>query len=107
MRVCRSALALCLMAVVSTAYAADDRIARWTDASGITHFGDPGSAPVGAAEVAVAPTNGMDVPQGAPESRSSNGPVWTVIDQAPKSNKVGWRAKGQRTNSGPISPSQR
>lgn len=107
MRVCRFALALCLIAVTGTVQASDDKIARWKDANGVTQFGDASSAPAGASEVRVEPANSMDVPQGAPDSRSSSGPVWTVIDQAPKNNRVGWRSKGQRTASGPISPSQR
>ena len=108
MSILRSAFATCLLAVLS-AYvnAADDRIATWTDAEGVTHFGDPGTAPVDASEVLVAPTNGMDAPAQTVQSRSSNGPVWTVIDQPEKNNRIGWRAKGQRPASGHVSPSQR
>ncbi len=106
MRVCRVALTLCLMAVLGAAHANDDRIARWVDADGVTHFGDASIAPVEATEVQVVATNGMDNP-GDVDLGSSRGPVWTVIDPAPKQNKKGWRSKGEKPKSGPISPSQR
>jgi hypothetical protein len=106
MRVCRSALALCLMAGLGTAQAADDKIARWTDEDGITHFSDVQFAPASAARVDVTPTNGMTAPTDVPTS-TSTGPVWTVIDQAPRQNKVGWRSKSQGPRSGHISPSRR
>jgi len=97
MRICRSALALSLIAVIGTAQAGDDRIARWTDADGITHFGDARFAPATATAVEIAPTNGMTVPTNAPAS-SSKGPAWTVISRAPKQNPIGWRATRKRTN---------
>ena len=107
MSLLRSALALCLLVVLGTAaQATEDRIATWTDAQGVTHFGDPGAAPAGAAEVVVAPTNAMDVPAPTAPTKT-RGPVWTVIDQPAKNNRVGWRAKGQHLTSGPISRPQR
>lgn len=108
MRVCRAALALCLMAALGTAQAADDRIARWTAADGITHFGDAQFAPATATEVNLTPTNGMSAPIGAPTgSRHNNGPSWTVIDLAPKQNRIGWRLKSQGPRSGPVSAPRR
>ena len=107
MRGTGQALALCLMAVVGTAHAANnDQVVSWVDSDGVTHFGDPSFAPSGATEVAVAPANGMDVPTVVP-GNNSRGAVWTVIEQAPKQNKVGWRSKGQRPPNGHIRPSQR
>lgn len=107
MRVCRYALTLCLMAVLGSAHASDDGIARWVDNEGVTHFGDARIAPAQAIEVEVAATNGMDAPANVSAGRRSQGPVWTVIDQAPKQNKVDWRSKGQGPENGHISPSQR
>ena len=106
MRVCRVALSLCLMAVIGAAHANDNEVARWVDDQGITHFGDAHLAPAEATQVEIASTNGMERPGDVPQA-SSRGPVWTVIDQAPKQNKVGWRAKGQTPRSGHIRPSQR
>ncbi len=111
MRVCRSALALCLMAGLGAAHAADNKagntVATWTDADGTTHYGDAQFAPATATEVIVAPANAMEAPTSAPSSRRSGGPVWTVIDQPPKQNKVGWRSKSEGPKNGPISPSHR
>ena len=106
MRVSSKTLALCLMAVVGNAHAAEAKIAKWTDADGTTHFGDAQFAPPTATEVKVTEANGMTAPEEVP-TRSSQGPVWTVIDQAPKQNKIGWRSKGAGPQSGPVSPSQR
>jgi hypothetical protein len=94
------------MAVLGTAHAAEDKIATWTDADGTTHFGDAQFAPPTATAVEVTPVNGMTAPEEV-SNRSSQGPVWTVIDQAPKQNKVGWRSKGAGPQSGHVSRSQR
>jgi hypothetical protein len=107
MKLCRVALTLCLMAALGAAHANANNITRWVDDQGVTHFGDASLAPAEATEVQVAATNGMDKPSGIASSSRHNGPVWTVIDQAPKQNKRGWRAKGVGPRSGPISPSQR
>ena len=107
MRVCRAALTLCLMAVLGTAQASEVRIAKWTDSNGVTHFGDAQFAPATAKEVDVPPANGMNAPATMPNRQRASGPVWTVIDQAPKQNKVGWRSKGQAPQSGPVTPTHR
>jgi hypothetical protein len=107
MKVCKVALTLCLMAVIGAAHANDNNIVRWVDDQGVTHFGDARIGPAEATEVQVAATNGMDKPSGVASSSKRNGPVWTVIDQAPKQNKNGWRSKGAGPRSGPIAPSQR
>ena len=107
MRVCTTALALCLTAVLGSAHAAENKVVMWTDAAGVTHFGDAQFAPAKATEVDVAPANGMTAPDNTPTSGHSSGPVWTVIDQAPKQNRIGWRAKSEGPKNGPISPSHR
>lgn len=107
MRVCKSALALCLTAVLGSAHAADQKVAKWVDSNGVTHFGDVQFAPATAVQLDLAPTNGMSVPANVPASGYRSGPVWTVIDQAPKQNRIGWRSSGQAPKSGPISPSHR
>ena len=107
MRVCTLALTLCLTAVLGAAHANDETIARWVDDQGVTHFGDASIAPAEAIEVQVAATNGMDTPSDVALSNRSSGPVWTLIDQAPKQNKIGWRSKGTGPQRGHISPSQR
>ena len=102
----RHALTFCLMAatgVVSANASADETVARWVDEDGVTHFGSPQFAPSTATSVRVAPTNGMDAPENTATVQSSaSRPVWTVIGQAEKQNRIGWRAKGQKPQSGPV-----
>ncbi len=107
MRVGSIVLTLSLMAAMGSAQADDVKIATWTDANGVVHFGDTRFAPASAVEVEVAPANGMTVPAVASTGSTARGPVWTVIDQAPKQNKHGWRSKGDGPKYGHISPSQR
>ena len=104
-----AAPALCLTAALtfSTPLAADDTIARWVDADGVTHFGNLQFAPQHATRISMAPVNGMDVPEQVPDTSSAGGPVWTVIDRQPPQNRIGWRSKSQGPASGHISPSQR
>jgi hypothetical protein len=103
MRVCRVAFTLCLMAVLGAAHANNHEVVRWVDDRGTTHFGDAHLAPAEATEVEIASANGMETPKDVPSGSRSRGPVWTVIDQAPRQNKVGWRSKGYT----PRNPSQR
>ena len=106
-RAAASALCLTAMLAVSAPLAADETIARWVDDEGTTHFGNLQFAPSNATLVSTAPANGMDVPAQTPGSSAARGPVWTVIDRAPRQNRIGWRSKGDGPNSGLISPSQR
>ncbi len=100
---------LCFAAAlaVSTPLAADESIARWVDADGVTQFGNVQFAPDDATRLSMAPTNGMDVPEALPRSSSARGPVWTVINRQPRQNRVGWRSKGEGPKYGHVSPSQR
>ena len=42
-------------------------VARWVDANGVTHFGDPQFASATATMIEIGPTNGMDVPSAVPQ----------------------------------------
>lgn len=72
-------------------------IARWVDADGITHFGNPQFAPPQAYEaVYVEPTNGMTAPQ-APVTRiTSTGPAVVTLERPRMRNKAGFRGYSNR-----------
>lgn len=79
----------------SDAFANSHEIARWTDADGRVHFGNPQFAPPGdAEEVSVQNANGMVVPPAYQSERSSARVAY--IKKAPKKNKRGWRGYNKR-----------
>ena len=101
-RGCRGSLLL-LMLGISLSALADERIVRWVDADGITHFSDGQFAPAGAARVEIKPTNQMDAPVYTSHSRSQpkgRGPSVSVISLAPKQNVKGWRPRRESLYTG-------
>lgn len=92
---------LALTILLSAPVASAETIARWVDAQGITHFGDPQFAPADAGRVEVAPTNGMAVPERVP-GRSASGPRWSLISRAPRKlapmERVSARSGERRNN---------
>ena len=94
---------LILTAVAATGAMAEESIASWVDDQGVTHFGNRQFAPDNAKMLEVADTNRMDIPKNVPAD-TSNGPTWSVIEQAPKQNKKGWRSKGDGPRYGPVTP---
>ncbi len=67
-------------------------IARWVDADGVTHFGNPQFAPHDAEPVAVEPANGMAVPAAVPAASSgSRGPAVVVLEKKANRQTIGWR----------------
>jgi hypothetical protein len=87
---------------------ADDAVARWIDADGVTHFSDRQFAPAHADVQRIESANGMTTPLGNDTGvRRADGPVWTLISLPPKHNPNGWRSKGEGPRSGPISQSGR
>ncbi len=93
----RSTLALFLLLALQPVSA--ESIARWVDADGVTHFGNPQFAPAGAKMVEVAPTNGMAVPENVP-SRQASTTRWSLITRAPRKltplERVGNRNRNRR-----------
>lgn len=100
----KGALTFILVAAFSfgSNFASAEEIASWTDAQGVTHFGNTQFAPASARTLNVKSANRMDVPASVPSSSGSGQTNWVVIDQAPKQNKKGWRAKGDGPRNGPI-----
>lgn len=95
-------LILTASAVTTAAGAmADQSVASWVDDQGVTHFGNVQFAPDNAKLLQVADANRMDVPKNVPTD-SATGPTWSVIEQAPKQNRKGWRAKGEGPQNGPV-----
>ena len=70
-------------------------VARWVDAEGVTHFGDPQFASATATMIEIGPTNGMDVPSAVPQL-SYGRPRFYRINKAPKVNKGGFRGHRRR-----------
>lgn len=74
----------------ATAHAGE--IARWVDADGVTHFGNPQFAPHNAEPVTVDPANGMAVPTAAPASSDGGrGPAVVVLEKKANRQTIGWR----------------
>ncbi|MEM7078881.1 MAG: hypothetical protein AAF513_09655 [Pseudomonadota bacterium] len=79
-----------------------DTVARWVDAEGRVHFGNPQFAPAGGGEtLEVAPTNGMAVPKVPRSSGGDNARGLMIsIPKAGKKNPRGWRGHSGRNAGG-------
>lgn len=79
-----------------SALAQGAEVARWTDAEGNVHFGNPQFAPAGLGEsVSVRSANGMDRPV-EPATRNRTRPSVAYVKKAPKKNPQGFRGYSQR-----------
>ncbi len=90
-----SLAALSCVVVSWTAPSSAQEVARWVDADGVTHFGDPQFASATATMIKIGPTNGMDVPSAVPQL-SHGRPRFYQIKKAPKVNKGGFRGHMRR-----------
>lgn len=85
-----SLLTVCVALGGATAQAGE--IARWVDADGVTHFGNPQFAPDQAVPVQVTPANRMDVPESLPASATRRGgPSVVVLEKEANRQTRGWR----------------
>lgn len=92
-------LALAMALVSLPAFAGD--IARWVDADGVTHFGNPQFGPRNAEPVHVEPANGMVAPTPITTTRAGGRPSVVVLEKQPNRDLVGWRGHAWTVSQNP------
>jgi len=86
----RASIITLLLSLAATVCA--DDIVTWVDADGVTHFTNARLAPGDAEPVAVAPANGMAVPEDVPGARArSRGPTAGIIEKPSNRETIGFR----------------
>jgi len=93
----RMAIAVAAMLITASSFATEPAIARWVDADGVTHFGNPQFAPPQShSTVAVNPTNTMAVPAKVVRDPDGAGPAVFTLDRSKFTNKRGFRGYHSR-----------
>ena len=85
--------------ITASSLATEPAIARWVDADGVTHFGNPQFAPAHAhTSVAVESTNTMvaPVPSSLNRDQAGTGPAVFNLDRSKLTNKRGFRGYHSR-----------
>ena len=96
----KSLMAIGFSLCATSAMATD--VVTWTDADGVTHFGNAQFAPAGkGARVDMQPANGMDVPDASSvKNRVTGQPNITVLDRKVVKNPRGFRGFSKRSRRG-------
>lgn len=93
----RLGIAIAAMLITTSSLATEPAIARWVDAEGVTHFGNPQFAPPQShSTVAVEPTNTMAVPPRLKSDPARTGPTVFTLDRSKFKNKRGFRGYHSR-----------